>query len=97
MQKSRLDFKITKRRKHLEFLKTESLPFEVGVLEVLLVRVRVRACRSAAAALSGFDGVDHDQDEEEDSQDAADDHGDQRFLRNVFCKSEEENLKMFSE
>lgn len=60
------------------------LPFEVCVLEVFLVGVRVRVGRVAAAALAGFDGVDDDEDEEQDGEDASNDHGDQRFLRNVF-------------
>ena len=67
-----------------------SLPFKIGVLEVLLVGVRVQAGGATTATLSGFDGVDDDQGEEEDGEDAPHDHGYQRLLRDVLCEQEQE-------
>ncbi len=67
-----------------------SLPFEIGILEVFLVGVRMWSGWATTATLSGFDGIDDDQGEEEDGQDAAHDHGYQRLLRDVLCEQEQE-------
>ena len=66
-----------KKRNSVRTADIQFLPFNVGVLEVLLAGVGIRAGAVAAAALAGLDGVDDDEDQEEDSEDAADDDRDQ--------------------
>ena len=68
---------IRKKRSSARTADIQFLPFNVGVLEVLLAGVGIRAGAVAAAALAGLDGVDDDEDQEEDSEDAADDDRDQ--------------------
>ena len=69
--------KLEKKRNSVRTADIQFLPFNVGVLEVLLAGVGIRAGAVAAAALAGLDGVDDDEDQEEDSEDAADDDRDQ--------------------